>query len=50
MTDKQLGKFTRRDICRFCQGTNLVNILDFGNVPLAGGFLKEKDFCFFLFI
>ena len=44
MADKPIGKFIRRDTCRFCQGTNLVNILDFGNVPLAGGFLKEKDF------
>lgn len=33
-----------RENCRFCNGTNLTKILDFGNVPLAGGFLKEKDF------
>lgn len=43
-TDKPKGKFTRRNTCRFCQGTNLSKILDLGNVPLAGGFLKEKDF------
>jgi len=42
--DKQVGKFIRRDTCRFCQGTNLSKILDLGSVPLAGGFLKEKDF------
>ncbi len=42
--DKPIGKFTRRDTCRFCQGTNLSKILDLGNVPLAGGFVKEKDF------
>jgi len=43
-TDKPIGKFIRHDTCRFCQGRNLVDILDLGNVPLAGGFLKEKDF------
>ena len=43
-TDKAIGKFVRRDTCRFCQGTHLSKILDLGNVPLAGGFLKEKDF------
>lgn len=41
---KQLGEFKQRTDCRFCQGKNLVKILDFGNVPLAGGFLKEADF------
>ena len=38
------GSFIRRTQCRFCQGTKFIKILDFGNVPLAGGFLKEKDF------
>lgn len=42
--DKPIGKFVRRHTCRFCQGTNLSKILDLGNVPLAGGFLKEEDF------
>lgn len=42
--EKQLGKYRARQNCRFCNGTNLVKILDFGNVPLAGGFLKERDF------
>lgn len=40
----QIGKFTRRETCRFCEGRNLVKILDFGNIPLAGGFLKEEGF------
>ena len=40
----RLGKYHSRKNCRFCNGTNLTKILDFGNVPLAGGFLKEKDF------
>lgn len=42
--ERPIGKFTRRTDCRFCQSKNLVRILDFGNVPLAGGFLKEEDF------
>jgi len=42
--DRPTGKFTRRTACRFCQGSNLAKILDFGNVPLAGGFLREQDF------
>ena len=41
---EQVGQFLRRADCRFCESTNLVKILDFGNVPLAGGFLKEEDF------
>ena len=41
---KAIGEFTRRTTCRFCHRTNLVKILAFGNVPLAGGFLKEEDF------
>jgi len=41
---KQIGDFIRRSDCRFCQSQDMVKILDFGNVPLAGGFLKESDF------
>lgn len=39
-----VGEFIPRTDCRFCQSRNLVKILDFGNVPLAGGFLKEEQF------
>ncbi len=38
------GAYHERTNCRFCNGTNLVKILDFGRVPLAGAFLKEEDF------
>ena len=37
-----IGKYFNRETCRFCEGTNLEQILDFGNMPLAGGFLKER--------
>ena len=46
---RQIGTYLRRDTCRFCEGRNLVEVLDFGDVPLAGGFLKEKDFSTELF-
>jgi len=41
---KPIGKFKSRTTCRFCNSSNLERILDFGNFPLAGGFLKEIDF------
>lgn len=41
---KSIGKFINRTTCRFCEGSNLTRILDFGDFPLAGGFLKEEDF------
>lgn len=44
MINKPLGDFVTRTECRFCGGSNLTKILDFGCVPLAGGFLKESDF------
>lgn len=41
---KPLGEFITRDDCRFCGEKKLTKILEFGPMPLAGGFLKEKDF------
>lgn len=41
---RRIGTYEKRDTCRFCEGRNLVEVLDFGDVPLAGGFLKEEDF------
>jgi SAM-dependent methyltransferase len=43
-SNRSVGIFKKRNDCRFCQGTNLVKILDFGHVPLAGGFLKQEQF------
>jgi methylation protein EvaC len=42
--NNSIGTFTKRTTCRFCSGQNLSKVLDLGNVPLAGGFLKENDF------
>lgn len=44
MIVKPIGRFHQNNACRFCHGNNLFKILDFGNVPLAGAFLKNKDF------
>ena len=44
MTQNNIGAFTQRSTCRFCDGTNLVSILDLGEVPLAGGFLTKSEF------
>ncbi|MDO8463066.1 MAG: class I SAM-dependent methyltransferase [bacterium] len=41
---QKIGTFIAHRDCRFCGGTNLHTILDFGNVPLAGGFLKAEQF------
>jgi SAM-dependent methyltransferase len=43
MSEKLRGRFIQHTTCRFCQGGNLATFLDFGDVPLAGGFLKESD-------
>jgi SAM-dependent methyltransferase len=42
--EKPLGEFIQRTTCRFCESKNLVKVLDFGVVPLAGGFLRESEF------
>jgi predicted TPR repeat methyltransferase len=41
--EQRLGEATRRTTCRFCEGTDLSTVLDFGNVPLAGAFLTEAQ-------
>jgi predicted TPR repeat methyltransferase len=43
MAQQQIGDYTRQTRCRFCQNENLTKILDFGNVPLAGGFLRSDQ-------
>lgn len=30
--------------CRLCKSTDITPFLDFGDMPLAGGFIKEEDF------
>ena len=41
---KKLGKYYERDCCRFCDSNDLTEVMDLGLMPLAGAFIKEKDF------
>lgn len=38
-----MEKIIKRNGCRICNGTDLVKFLDFGKMPLAGGFIKPED-------
>ncbi len=40
---RRRGEFVHHTRCRFCQSSNLVKFLDFGDVPLAGGFLRPEQ-------
>src|SRR3990172_4949809 len=40
---RPLGKFIHHTTCRFCQSSNLIPFLDFGQVPLAGAFLTKEQ-------
>ena len=35
--------FTHRDTCRICLSKDVVKFLSFGDMPLAGGFIKKED-------
>jgi len=37
------GEYTHRERCRLCDSQRLVRFLDFGDVPLAGAFLKAEE-------
>lgn len=41
---QRMGAFVHHTTCRLCGSSRMARILDFGNVPLAGGFLKEEQF------
>ncbi len=40
---ERLGEFVHHTTCRFCGSSRLARVLDFGNMPLAGGFLKREE-------
>lgn len=44
LTAKPRGDYLHHTTCRFCQSRRLVKVLDFGDVPLAGAFLKPEEF------
>ncbi len=35
--------YTLRETCRICSSKDMVKFLDFGQMPLAGGFIKEEQ-------
>lgn len=41
--ENDIGLFQRRQECRVCKSKNLFVFLDYGNMPLAGGFLLEEQ-------
>lgn len=42
--NKSIGAFINHTTCRCCGGSKLVKVMDFGAMPLAGGFLKPEQF------
>tara|TARA_B100001123_G_scaffold403650_1_gene492327 strand:+ start:322 stop:1596 length:1275 start_codon:yes stop_codon:yes gene_type:complete len=42
-TIKQDSLYTTISSCRICRAKNLKTFLKFGNMPLAGGFIKKED-------
>ncbi|MDO8581262.1 MAG: class I SAM-dependent methyltransferase [bacterium] len=42
--NNRIGAFVHHATCRCCEGSNLVKVMDFGAMPLAGGFLKQEQF------
>ena len=40
---KNSSQFIKRNTCRICSSKDLKTFLKFGNMPLAGGFIKKKD-------
>ena len=43
MNVKVIGEHKRYETCRFCESKNIETIIDFGNVALAGGFIKSRE-------
>lgn len=40
----QIGTYIQHTACRCCGSSDLATVMDFGNMPLAGGFLKSEQF------
>ena len=43
MAEKPMGIYEHRERCRLCESEELTKFLDFGKVPLAGGFLRQDQ-------
>lgn len=42
MNYKLIGEYKYFDYCRFCESKNVQKVIDLGNMPLAGGFIRTK--------
>ena len=40
---KELSLYKKRNTCRVCKSKNLKTFLEFGNMPLAGNFIKKEN-------
>lgn len=40
---RSIGEYKHHSQCRFCLSNKLVTVIDFGDVPLAGGFLNKNS-------
>lgn len=43
MSPKNIGEYKHYDYCRFCFSKHVEATINLGNMPLAGGFLKNND-------
>ncbi len=41
--EEKIGKFIEHSTCRCCKSSSLTKVMDFGNMPLAGGFLRKEQ-------
>jgi len=41
--DNKIGNYKNRESCRLCNSENLVEVINFGEMPLAGGFLTKEN-------
>ena len=43
LKENKFSLYTTRNTCRICKSKDLITFLKFGNMPLAGGFIKKED-------
>ena len=44
LKENKFSLYTTRNTCRICKSKDLITFLKFGNMPLAGGFIKKRRF------
>ena len=43
LKENKFSLYTTRKTCRICKSKDLITFLKFGDMPLAGGFIKKAD-------